>query len=306
MEYNKKDLLNNSKEKLGETNECLVSVEEARKILQERYNINPEYVDIDENMRFILGKCNPILQVPALYATRLVATINCPIFKKDFLNFVKMRLFCGNTVCSDETNTNEEYVVFPAIFDSPFQIRVTENVNKYTACQGYFFKFYNSKSECPEGNCEYSDGVRISFYGGTKNTKSKSKCGIDAQENVIYAGKIIPTSIINKITSQNACVMIQYFRNIGYKDGFSAAGIPYDYRRYVHSYKFFENAFEYEINTLYRNTGKPVVVITTSHGGSLTLNKLIKASPELKKKIKCFIPIVPPFAGSSHLLHAYL
>ena len=306
MEYNIKDLLNDSKKKLGETNECLVSVEEARKILQERYNINPEYVDIDQNMRFILGKCNPILHVPALYATRLVATINCPIFKKDFLNFVKMRLFCGNTVCSDETNTNEEYVVFPAVFDSPFQIRVTENVNKYTACQGYFFKFYNSKNECPEGNCEYSDGVRISFYGGTKKTKSESKCGISAQEDVIYAGKIIPTSIINKITSQNAYVMIQYFRNIGYKDGFSAAGIPYDYRRYIHSYKFFENAFEYEINTLYRNTGKPVVIITTSHGGLLTLNELIKVSPGLKKKIKCFIPIVPPFAGSSHLLHAYL
>ena len=288
------------------TNECLVSIDEAKKILQEKYKINPDYIEIDENMRFILGKCNPILFVPALYASRLVTSINCPVFKKDFMNYIKMRLFCGNTICADDKDTIEEYVIFPAIFDSPFQIRVTEDVNKFTACQGYFLGYYNSRKECPEENCEYSDGVRISVYGTTKNTVNKSKCGINGQEEVIYVGKIIPTSIINEFTHQNAFVMFNYFRKMGYKEGFSSAGIAYDYRRYIHSCKYFESAFEYEINSLYRNTGKPVVIITASHGGSFALNELIKASPELKKKIKCFVPIVPPFAGSSHLLLAYL
>ena len=308
MNVSMKELLSNiNKNNLQEDeDECLISKEEAKIILKEKYNINPDYIDIDQNIRFILGKCYPILYVPALYASRLVVSINCPIFKIDFLKFVKMRLFCGDTVCSDEENTNEEYVIFPAIFDSPFQIRVTDNINKYTACQAYFFSFYNSRIECPEGNCEYSDGVRISFYGGTNKTKSDSKCGIKAQEDVIYAGKIIPDSIVNQLTSQNAFVMIKNLRKVGYKDGFSDAGISYDYRRYAHSYKFFETAFEYEINRLYRNTGKPVVILTTSHGGLFSLNELIKLSPEIRKKIKCFVPIVPPFAGSSHLIHAYL
>ena len=308
IDVNINELINNiNKQNLQEDeDECLISKDEAKIILKEKYNINPDYIDIDQNIRFILGKCYPIIYVPALYASRLVASINCPVFKKDFLQFVKMRLFCGNTVCPDESNEIEEYVIFPAIFDSPFQIRVTENINKYTACQAYFFNFYNSRSECPEGNCEYSDGVRISFYGGTNRTKSESKCGIKSQEDVIYSGKIIPESIVNQITSQNAFVMIKNLRKIGYKDGFSEAGISYDYRRYIHSYKFFETAFEYEINRLYRNTGKPVVIITTSHGGSFVLNELIKMTPEIKKKIKCFVPIVPPFAGSSHLLQAYL
>ena len=288
------------------TNECLVSIDEAKNILQEKYKINPDNIEIDENMRFILGKCYPILYVPSIYASRLVASINCPVFKKDFMNYIKMRLYCGNTICSDDKDTIEEYVIFPAIFNSPFQIRVTGNVNKFTACQGYFFSYYNSRKECPEGNCEYSDGVRISVNGGTKNTKNGAQCGINAQEDLIYYGKIIPGFIFNDFANQDVLVMFNYFRKIGYKDGFSSAGIAYDYRRYIHSSKYFESAFEYQINSLYRNTGKPVVIISSSHGGSFTLNELIKASPELKKKIKCFVPIVSGFAGASHLLQAYL
>ena len=307
MDVNIKELFSKANnDNLGDDNECLISEDEAKIILKEKYNINPDYINIDQNIRFILGKCYPVIYIPALYASRLVATINCPVFKKNFLQFVKMRLYCGNTLCPDETNEIEEYVIFPAIFNSPFQIRVTDNINKYTACQAYFFNFYNSRNECPEGNCDYSDGVRISFYGGTNRTKSESKCGIKSQEDVLYGGEFIPDSIINQITSQNAYIMIKDLRKMGYKDGFSQAGISYDYRKYIHSYKFFETAFEYEINRLYRNTGKPVVIISTSHGGLLALNELIKISPELKNKIKCFVPIVPPFAGSSHLIQAYL
>ena len=288
------------------TNDCLISESEVKSILKEKYNINPEFIDIDENIRFILGKCHPIIHIPPLFASRLVISINCPVFTQNFMQYVKMRLYCGNTVCSDEKNENEEYVIFPAIFDSPFQIRVTENVNKYTGCQGYFLNFYNSKKECPEGNCDYSDGVRISIYGATKKTKRESKCGIKAQEDLIYSGNIIPESIVNQMTSQNGYIMLGKLRKIGYKEGFSCAGISYDYRRYIHSNKYFESAMEYEINRLYRNTGKTVIIMSTSHGGLFALNYLIKLSPEIKRKIKCFVPIVPPFAGSSHLIHAYL
>jgi len=196
MDIDLKEMLREqiNQEKLGDTNECLVSEEEAKIILKEKYKLNPDNIEIDQNIRFILGKCYPILYIPALYASRMVATINCPVLKKDFLHFVKMRLFCGNTICADETKTYEEYVIFPSIFDSPFQIRVTENINKYTACQGYFYNFYNSRKECPEGNCEYSDGIRISFYGGTKDTKKESKCGIKIPRRY-YLCKQIFTSI---------------------------------------------------------------------------------------------------------------
>ena len=236
----------------------------------------------------------------------MLATINCPVLKNDFLNFVKMRLFCGDTICKDETNENEEYVIFPSIFDSPFQIRVSEKYNKYTACQGFFYTFYNSKDECPDNICNYSDGIRISYYGGTKKTKEESQCGINSLENIIYAGKMIPPLITNKLTAANFYVIIQNYRKMGYKDGFSAAGVSFDYRRYIHSNKFFENSLIYEINRLYRNTGKKVVIITHSLGGLLVLANLFRMREDIKNKIKSFVPIVPPFAGASHLLEAYL
>lgn len=299
---------NSNEEKFSDesTNECLVSESEAYDILKNKYNLDPDYITIDQNIRFILGKCNPILYVPGLYASRMLATINCPVLKHDFLNFVKMRLFCGENICKDETNENEEYVVFPSIFDSPFQIRVTDNVNKYTACQGFFYSFHNSRNECPENICSYSDGIRISFYGGTKKTKKESQCGINSIENILYAGKIIPPLIANKLISANFYVMIQYYRKMGYKDGFSAAGIPFDYRRYIHSNKYFESAFIYQINRLYKNTGKPVVIITHSLGALHSLANLLRVRDDIKNKVKSFVPIVPPFAGSSHLLEAYL
>ena len=229
-------------------NECLVSESEAYTILKEKYNLNPDYITIDQNIRFILGKCNPVIYAPGLYGSRMVATINCPVLKLDFLNFVKMRLFCGNTICPDDSDEIEEYVIFPSILDSPFQVRVTKNVNKFTACQGFFYSFYNSRNECPEENCNYSDGIRISYYGGTKQTKDVSQCGIYALENILYAGKMLPPLITNKLISAGFYVMVENFRNMGYKDGFSAAGISYDYRRYIHSNKYFENALIYEIN----------------------------------------------------------
>ena len=297
-----------AQDKLSEdtSNDCLVSDSEAYKILKEKYNLNPDYIKIDQNIRFLLGKCNPIIYIPGLYASRMLATINCPALKNDFLNFVKMRLFCGDTICKDETNENEEYVIFPSILDSPFQIRVSEKYNKYTACQGFFYTFYNSKDECPDSNCNYSDGIRISYYGGTKKTKEESQCGINSLENVIYAGKMIPTLITNKLTAANFYVIIQNYRKMGYKDGFSAAGVSFDYRRYIHSNKFFENSLIYEINRLYRNTGKKVVIITHSLGGLLVLANLFRMREDIKNKIKSFVPIVPPFAGASHLLEAYL
>ena len=297
-----------TQDKLSEdtSNDCLVSESEAYKILKEKYNLNPDYIKIDQNIRFILGKCNPIIYIPGLYASRMLATINCPVLKNDFLHFVKMRLFCGDTICKDETNENEEYVIFPSIFDSPFQIRVSEKYNKYTACQGFFYTFYNSKDECPDNICNYSDGIRISYYGGTKKTKDESQCGINSLENIIYAGKMIPPLITNKLTAANFYVIIQNYRKMGYKDGFSAAGVSFDYRRYIHSNKFFENSLIYEINRLYRNTGKKVVIITHSLGGLLVLANLFRMREDIKNKIKSFVPIVPPFAGASHLLEAYL
>ena len=305
-----RDIINeySKEEKLSEetSNDCLVSEQEAYKILKEKYNLDPDYINIDQNIRFILGKCNPVLYIPGLYASRMVATINCKLLKNEFKNFIQMRLFCGDTVCKGDSDEIEEHAIFPTILDSPFQIRLQDKYNKYSACLAYFYSFYNTKNECPNNNCRYSDGIRISFNGGTKESKEKSQCGINSLENVLDAGKIVPSFILNKLIEANYYVMVQNYRKMGYKDGFSAAGVSFDYRRYIHSNKFFENAMIYQINRLYKNTGKKVVIITHSLGGLLVLGNLVRMRQDLRNKIKSFVPMVPPFAGASHLLEAYL
>ena len=62
----------------------------------------------------------------------------------------------------------------------------------------------------------------------------------------------------------------------GLKEGFSLGAIPNDYRRYLSTNNFASQIFKYQINRLYENTGKPVVIIAHSYGTLLTLTNLLK------------------------------
>ena len=48
---------------------------EATKFLQESYGLSVS--DPDENLRFILGKCNPVLLIPGIYSTKLKVELQC-------------------------------------------------------------------------------------------------------------------------------------------------------------------------------------------------------------------------------------
>ena len=66
--------------------------------------------------------------------------------------------------------------------------------------------------------------------------------------------------------------------------------------------------FKSQINRLYKNTGKPVVIISHSFGTLVTLTNLLKNKNDktFMKKIKKFVALAPPFAGSSELLNVFL
>ena len=292
-------------------NECLVSKSEAKTIIKEKYGSSYTGT-IDENMRFILGKCNPVLFVPGIYATRLVATINCKKFiQEDFNQFIHARVFCGDSICKDENNEHEEHVIFPALFDSPFTLRVSDD-NKHSACLGYFMKFFNKKDECPkmddgEPICNYSDAVRITYYGGTENTEAKAQCGLSAVKNVVSTGStIVPEAVVNSGSAKVFKEMISNFHSMGYREGFSYGAVPIDYRQYVSSNEFMKEGLKYQVEQLYENTGKPVVLIGHSFGNLNILHQLVDGDEELLKKIKKFVAIAPPFAGASKLLDVFL
>ena len=88
---------------LFDGDECLIPSKEAEKILYDSYGVTDS--SPDENIRFILGKCNPVLLIPGIYGTKLVVELNCKgISTYERRTTLKnIRLYCGDTVCADET-----------------------------------------------------------------------------------------------------------------------------------------------------------------------------------------------------------
>ena len=63
--------------------------------------------------------------------------------------------------------------------------------------------------------------------------------------------------------------MIQYFNSIGYKNGFSLAAIPNDFCRFVSTNEFSTKAFRFNVENLYKITGKKVIIVAHSFGTNI-------------------------------------
>ena len=299
--------INENTENLFDTNECLLSKKLSYETLKKDYNIKLN--KIDTNIQFILGKCNPVIFIPGIYATKLTLTINCGNLKNEEKDkFMEMRIFCGNSICKDDSI--EEHPLFISLLD-PATTVLYSNTNKYSACLGFFMQFYNNKNECPiddNGNfiCYHSKNIEIGFYGSTSQSISNSKCGLNAVQNVVQSNNFIVDSIANTGVAKVFYNMIQKYKKMGYREGFSFSAIPFDYRRFLYNNKFAINAFRYHIDRMYKNTGKKVVIVAHSYGTLLTLSNLVGANKDLSNKILKFIAIGGPFAGSSKLLDVYM
>lgn len=295
------------------TNECLVNEQKAKEILeklQSKGNI------IDDNIKFILGSCNPVVLIPGLYASRLVLNINCKNFMKNPENERKLRLYCEQDLCGSGKET-EEHVIWPALAGSAFKLMGSGD--DYSACFGYFSRFYHP-NECPtsqeqkgflnkdeENICLSDDSVKITYYGGTKDTESKSQCGIKAIKNIMSLGtEKISDNFVNSGSLGGYQYMYKRFYSMGYRLGFSLAGVPYDFRRFISTNNFFRETFKSHVETLYKNTGKPVIIISHSYGTLNTLNKLFESDSKFLVKIKKFIAIGPPFTGVSKSIELFL
>ena len=293
---------------------CLLSKKAAIDVLKSEYGIDNN--NPDENLRFILGKCSPVLLVPGVYSTKLKVEFNCKgIAKEEKDTTLKnIRLYCGFDVCSDETKTSEEHPLLFSLLDMAFGIEIL-NKYKHGACLGHIATYFQNENECPKVGkksvCHYSKYVKVGFYGGTSDTLDESRCGIEGISNVVQTGDLLIDAILSTFAAKAADSFYTISKNLihqKYKEGFSLAALPNDFRRFLASNNFATQVFESQINRLYNNTGKPVVIIAHSYGTLLTLTNLLKFEndKEFMKKIKKFIAMAPPFAGSSKLLDVFL
>ena len=162
------------------------------------------------------------------------------------------------------------------------------------------------EDECPSKSyiCTKSEYIKVTFDGGTNDTLQDSKCGTDASRDVFLTSEFISNYIG---TSKVYGDVIDLFKNIGYDYGFSFGGIPNDFRKFVATNTFATNTFRYLIESFYNNTGKRVILIAHSFGNLIALNNLVLSkNRDLLPKIKKFVSIGPPFAGSTKLLDGYL
>ena len=294
---------------LFDGDECLLSKSNAKDFLKANgISVNT----IDSNVRFILGNCNPVLLVPGIYGTKLFVELQCRNIaeKERYTTLKEIRVFCGDSICADESVEREEHPLFIAIMDKAFSILGSEK-DKYSSCLGYFMNYFQKENECPTLNgkklCYYSPYITVGFYGGSTKTISKSGCGVDAIQNLMQSG--IPTidNIINVGSAKGFEDLTKKLKSRGYAEGFSLAGIPNDYRRFLNTNNFGKKVFRSQIERLYSNTGKPVVIVAHSYGTLLTLTNLVREeNKDLIPKIKKFVAVAPPFAGSTELLDIFL
>ena len=120
--------------------------------------------------------------------------------------------------------------------------------------------------------------IKVGFYGGTKYTYYNSRCGIEAMTNIIQTGSLYDDSIFNEFvgSSQVFGPLVNKLKYRGYSEGFSLGGLPYDYRRYIATNNYVIEAFKSQVNRLYKNTGKPVIIVGHSHGTLIALYNLLK------------------------------
>ena len=291
--------------------ECLMPKNDAVKVLSQSYGITNN--SPDENLRFILGKCNPVLMIPGIYATKLVVELQCKnIATLERTTTLKnLRLFCGKTLCPDETKIREEHPLFMALMDKAFTVLGDKN-DKYSSCLGFMMTFFQNENECPKVNgkniCNYSKYIKVGFYGGSEDTVKKGKCGVEGVQNIIQTGDKALDSLVNLGAAKSYAEMAKSLIKRGYSEGFSLAGLPNDYRRYLATNNFATQVFKRQVERLYSNTGKPVVIVAHSYGTLLALSNLLreKNNKSFLKKIKKYIAIAPPFAGATKLLDAFL
>ena len=302
----------------AEKDECLPSLDDTIKVLKEKYGIEIEKDKITDNLRFIAGKCNPVILVPGMLSVRTRFKIDCDNLKeKERDIYKKMKFFCRfDNVCPSfyfkQYHENDLFLNLWGSFGFSVPLACTNKSddsytftcqNIYNACFAYFLNIFNG-DECAKYNsgknvCTKSDYIKILFYGGTPGTLGWSKCGTTAVENIMSAIDFKKSRVFGDI--------IELFRKIGYNFGFSLGAIPNDFRKFVATNKFATDTFRYLIETFYKNTGKKVIIIAHSFGNLITLHNLIaKENQDLIPKIKKFISIGPPFAGATKLLNAYL
>lgn len=263
-----------------------------------------------KRLRFIYGKCNPVLFIPGLMATRLQLRVDCKEYVKDEQAFKEMNEHCkNNNICpADDESGIRRLVLWPSILSdfNLFKLPTEDGWQNSNSCMAFFMQHYNSKESCPNlktkngktvNSCRYSPHVKIIPYGIETSLRRAEHCGFGSVNNIAYSKHLsLFLNLSNKSTKGFDGITDQLL-DLGYSRGFSFAASPYDFKEAECENKHFESQFEKLVNMLYENTGKKVILIAHSYG-NLNINHQLISNPGLKNKIKHIVNIAGPLSGT--------
>ena len=99
-------------------------------IYDNNVSYNPD--EVDRNVKFIVGSCNPVVLIPGIYSTKLKVRINCKKLKyEENQLYQKVKLYCNKYVCSDDEDNEENRDLWFNLGEKGFTLHknIVENDN---------------------------------------------------------------------------------------------------------------------------------------------------------------------------------
>eukprot|EP00742_Colponemidia_sp_Colp-10_P005527 GILJ01005905.1.p1 GENE.GILJ01005905.1~~GILJ01005905.1.p1 ORF type:complete len:710 (+),score=79.17 GILJ01005905.1:45-2132(+) len=242
---------------------------------------------------FKQSPCHPVILVPGLMASRLMVEIDCEKLQEEDPDTFEA---CGWTTCDipiqdGDFQPNEEYN-----FWMPDLLGDLSFIGG-KACWERLSTLDFNPQEKGAKQFTSAPGVRISWYGDTRQTKKYDEAGLGGIQHV--APDEIPQQI--EFLARNFR-SFQYFSEAllaeGHVAGYTIGGMPYDWRLPVYATGV-EKRLPRLIEDLHRSTGKRVVIIAHSMGNLNVLNALNQLEQRYKDMhIQKWISINAPWMGS--------
>ena len=243
---------------------------------------------------FAEGNCSPVILIPGIGATKLIAKINCKILQKKSPKIFKA---CGWESCNEHHRYKSltplpEYTIWVPGLDSPMSF-IRPFFSSKLCFEGMMgFRIVQGKGK-NKIKLESVEGVEVRVMGDTAGSDgfADSKCGLEAIED------LAPLSFQPKIA--------RYYRMLatgleasGYKLGLTMQALPFDWRRKVADDDS-RLRLRKILKEMYEMTGKRVTVVSHSLGSYYALDLLWSmGQAEKDRMVARWIALAPPLVGA--------
>lgn len=242
---------------------------------------------------FNAGPCSPVVLIPGILGSKLVAEIDCQVLKKESPLIFKN---CGWTSCgSGKTSPQTEYDIWVPTLSSITGILYDSDKTKLK-CFDYIFSLRQTDKKRSNGLIVFEDppGVKVSVYGMTPKTKKTSECGDNAIRDLSPVNKMF------KFGSRYFATYIDIFKKAGYVGGLTMQSAPFDWRKYYQDNKLAKNLEGYVDDLYDLSGGKKVNIVGHSMGNFNVLHVLSNMDQKKKdEKVNVWYNIAGPILGST-------